>query len=240
VAKAIHIVGLAALGAVVIVAGTVAAYSADGLPEVPTSASSVDHPTASASPSAPASPGATPADPVTFGVVGDSITAWIGKEDGSWTSYVGTDGVLFTGEGWARNGAPLALMEQNTHELDVDVLVVLGGTNDLASDSSTRARLGLVSRIVENSGVDRVVVSAVPPFDPDPALSTAWNRELEKYAAAEGYRFADSWAGSRTDTGAFVAAHTVDGIHPTPGAASRAAAVIREAVIAAEEELPLG
>ena len=228
-AKVRHVVGIAVLAAVVLAAGTVAARSADGLPEIPSPAASSTASTATATPT----PTATAASPVTFGVVGDSITAWIGQEEGSWTSYVDDD-VLFTEQGWAQNGAPLALMKANTPRMNADVLVVLAGTNDLVGTLTVSAKLGLLDDIVEESGVDRVLISSVPPYDLNPVLSTAWNRELKQHAAAAGYDFVDSWVNARTADGTFIPAHTVDGIHPTPGAASQAAAVIGRAIVRAD------
>ena len=229
-AKVRHVVGLVVLGAVVIAAGTVAARSADGLPEMPTPSAPSAAPTATAAPT----PSQTSAGPVTFGVVGDSITAWTGQEEGSWTSYVDSD-VLFTEQGWAQNGAPLALMKANTPRMSTDVLVVLAGTNDLAGTLTVSAKLDLIDDIVEESGVAQILISSVPPFDLNPALSTAWNRELKQHAADEGYDFVDSWVNARTADGTYIPAHTVDGIHPTPGAASQAAAVIGRAIVSADE-----
>ena len=221
-AKVRHVVGLVVLGAVVIAAGTVAARSAGGLQEMPT-------PVASS-----AAPTPTATRPVTFGVVGDSITAWAGQEAGSWTSYVDT-AALFTEQGWAQNGAPIALMEANTPRMSADVLVILAGTNDLGGTLTADTKLDLIDSIVEKSEVDHILISSVPPLDMNPAWSTAWNRELEQHAAAEGYDFVDSWVNARAADGAFIPGHTVDGIHPTPGAAAQAAAVIGRAIVSADE-----
>ena len=222
-AKARYILGFSVLGVAVIAAVTAAAYSSGGLPDPRNVGEATPNP----------SPTAT-ADPVTFGVIGDSITAWIGQEAGSWTTYVGNDGVVFSEEGWAQNGAPIELMEANTPEIDADVLVILAGTNNLVSALTTEQKLDLFDRIVDKSGVQEVVISAVPPYDPNPALSTAWNQELRGYAAAEDYEFVDAWSSSRTAAGTYVAGDTVDGIHATPEAARAAAASIRLAVLAAD------
>ena len=225
--KTRYLVAGSALAVVVVALGAAASYTANGLPPLPQAAA----PTASAAPTPTAAPGEP--RPVGFAVVGDSITAWAGQEAGSWTSYVGSDGLYFSGHGWARNGAPLAMMEANTPRLDEDVLVVLAGTNDLRSPVALDDRLDVVDAIVRRSGVDRVLISAVPPFDPDPRLGTAWNAALREHASGAGYAFVDPWSGLRVDDGSFDPDATIDGIHPTPAAAERAAQPLRSAIIAA-------
>jgi lysophospholipase L1-like esterase len=218
--KTRYLVGGGVLALAVAAIAVTAAYSAQGIPSFP--------PAAAAS-----APPAETSDQVGFAVIGDSITAWVGKEEGSWTSHVGTDGVLFSENGWARNGAPLALMDDNTPRLNEDVLVILAGTNDLRSDVPFDERLDIIDSIVRKAGVENVVVSAIPPFDPKPSLATAWNEQLESYAADAGHVFVDPWVDLRTRAGSYLGDATIDGVHPTPDAAEQAAAPMRVAIIAA-------
>lgn len=208
--KTRYLVGGGAAAAVAVAFGLVAAYSAEGLA------------------------GSQRSDAVSFAVVGDSITAWSGKESGSWTSYVGTDGVRFSEHGWARNGAPLALMDANTTELDEDVLVILAGTNDLRSSVPFEERLDIVDSIVDKAGIEWVVIASVPPFDPEPTLATEWNAVLREHASEAGYSFVDPWDPVRTSGARFAANATPDGVHPTPDAARQAGERMRAAIIAAE------
>jgi len=209
VLKTRYLVGGGAVAAVALAFGLVAAYSAEGF--------------------------AGPDDPhaVSFAVVGDSITAWAGKESGSWTSYAGADGVHFSGQGWARNGAPLALMEANTPALHEDVLVVLAGTNDLRSAVPFEERLDILDSIVEKSRMDRVLVASVPPYDPEPGLATEWNAALREHADDAGYAFVDPWEGVRTGAARYAADTTPDGVHPTPDAARQAGERMRDAILEA-------
>lgn len=219
--KTRYLVGGGVLALAVAAIALTAAYSAEGIPSFP--------PTAAAT----SAPPVENSDQVGFAVIGDSITAWVGKEEGSWTSHVGTDGILFSGNGWARNGAPLALMDDNTPRLGADVLVILAGTNDLRSTVPFGDRLGIIDSIVRKAGVADVVISAIPPFDPKPSLATEWNAALETYAADAGHAFVDPWVELRTRGGSYLADATLDGVHPTPDAAEQAAGPMRAAIIAA-------
>jgi lysophospholipase L1-like esterase len=169
---------------------------------------------------APTIPGAVVpgAMPTTFAVIGDSISTRASREgvdmsSGSWTTYASQLGAEFVAEGWAESGAKLLEMHANVTPITADVLVVLAGTNDLDGELTVDNRLWLVSDIVKKAGAERVILSAVPPLDRDPAASTEWKT-------------------LRTEQGTYVAGYTPDGMHPTAPAAVVAGEALRVAIVA--------
>lgn len=187
------------------------------------------------SPSPSAAPVEPSLEPITFAVVGDSISAranraGLDQSAGSWTSYATDDELEFVDTGWAQSGAKLREMQQNLTAVDADVLVILAGTNDLTSAVSVADRLAIVGKLAQQSGAGRIVVSAVPPFDALPAASTEWNAALAEYAADNGWQFVDPWAALRTTDDRYIARYSVDGIHPTNQAAELVGIAIRKAL----------
>lgn len=234
-------IAVGAVAAVVIAAAAVIAFlPASGMGGGPQALipSSSEAPTATPTPEqtfAPADPSAE-----TFAVVGDSISArtdrtGIDQSAGSWTSYAPGDGLEYRNTGWAQNGARLAEMQLNLGEVDADVLVILAGTNDLTAGMSIADRLAIVGQLAEQSGAAQIVVSAVPPFDPLPSASTAWNAALAVYAYQNDYTFVDPWLALRTTDGTYAAGQTVDGVHPTTTAAATAGAALRAGIVAARD-----
>jgi lysophospholipase L1-like esterase len=173
---------------------------------------------------------------ITFGVVGDSITAWTDRQGtpqpaGSWTTYANRDGVSFTELGWAQNGARLAEMGLNMKPVSADVLVVVAGTNDLRLPTTLPERLLLLDAIVLRANVEDVIISSVPPLNAAPQLSTAWNSALREHAAGMGWKFVDAWADVRAQNGTFATGTTPDGLHPTAEAAEAAGAALHDAIL---------
>ncbi|WP_411698338.1 SGNH/GDSL hydrolase family protein [Conyzicola sp.] len=182
-------------------------------------------------------PTTLPTTPTTFAVIGDSISARASRagldmSGGSWTTYASQGGAEFVAEGWAQSGAKLLEMTTNAAPVTADVLVVLAGTNDLDGVLTIENRLGLVTEIVEKAGAERVILSAVPPLDRDPAASTAWNAALQKLAADNAWRFVDPWQTMRTPEGTYAPSYTPDGIHPSVQAAAIAGEALRVAIVA--------
>jgi hypothetical protein len=175
-------------------------------------------------------------EPLTFAVVGDSISARTDREGvdqsaGSWTTYAADAELEFVENGWAQNGARLLEMQSNLSAVDADVLVILAGTNDLTSTAPPADRLLIVGQLAAQSGADRIVVAAVPPSDGAPAQSLEWNSALAGYASAMGWQFVDPWTAVRADDGRYVSGNSGDGIHPTPVAARTAGTEMRAALL---------
>lgn len=156
--------------------------------------------------------------------VGDSITEadspnFVGGQygAGSWVSHL--DPRIRVVGGWARGGATTDDMVRNvTAAPNANTLVMLAGSNDLANRvpfDTTRANL---ERIAETVGTDRVVLSAIPPRDADPAGAVRFNEQLKALAQERGWEFIDPTAGIR-DNNRYAPGMSNDGIHPTPRAA---------------------
>lgn len=173
---------------------------------------------------------ASDVETVRYAAVGDSISEgdspdFSGGKFGalSWPSLA-PSGAVFAG-GWADGGATTKVIAAAVQPMDADVLVIIAGTNDLIqglpfSDSATN-----IQAIADKSGVGRVVVSAVPPYNHAPAASAEFNDKLQELALREGWDFVDAVAGVR-DGDTFAAGMTTDGIHPSAeGVKSIAAAL---------------
>ncbi|GGI44008.1 Lysophospholipase L1 [Agromyces flavus] len=162
-----------------------------------------------------------PTNGPTFAAVGDSITDADSGDfaagdlgPASWARYVHDAGYGFAG-GWAEWGATTARMAESATSVDADALVLLAGTNDVAFGvpfAETSANLG---RIVEQVGIDEVVIASVPPMDAFPEGADELNERLEELADDRGWRFVDASAGLRTDDGTFREGMSFDGLHPS-------------------------
>ncbi|MGY1635026.1 SGNH/GDSL hydrolase family protein [Geodermatophilus sp. SYSU D00742] len=168
--------------------------------------------------------------------VGDSLTAGgepiRGPEvDGelSWIRAAVGPQLEFRG-GWATGGATTADMRAAATPMDADVLVLMGGTNDLVLGrpwERTREDLLAVADVV---GIGAVLLSAVPPHDDLPESATELNRQLQVLADEQGWQFVDPWADARQD-GAYVPGASLDGVHPTQRVADEAGLLIRKALL---------
>ncbi|MCZ2806467.1 SGNH/GDSL hydrolase family protein [Modestobacter sp. VKM Ac-2983] len=160
---------------------------------------------------------------LTFTAVGDSITAGNVPDgvavpySGSWVPAA-TGGALEFVPSWAVSGATTQDMLAGVTPIVADVVVVMAGTNDLTS-IPWEVSAANIRGIVDSVGVDDVVLSAVPPFDPAPEVAVAFNGRLEALAADEGWRFFDPWADLSLE-GTYAAGASTDGVHPTPETAS--------------------
>lgn len=156
--------------------------------------------------------------------VGDSITEADSPDfeagqfgAGSWVAHL--DERIAVVGGWARGGATTYDMAQNVSPAPTaGTLVILAGSNDLATSipfETTRANL---DRIVATVGANRVILSAIPPRDEDPLGVVRFNQQLQALAQERGWRFVDPMRGIRAGD-SYAAGMTSDGIHPTQQAA---------------------
>jgi lysophospholipase L1-like esterase len=192
-------------------------------------------PSVSSGPAVTATP-IPPPEPIRVAAVGDSITAGNSPDfaagqigDGSWLSYVLGNGVVFGG-GWASAGARTPAMLSNVAPADVDVLVVLAGTNDITSGANFDIVAENISAIVSTVGAPRVIISAIPPYDLTPDRPVEFNTKLREFAAASGWEWVDPMGGIRNGT-MYAAGMSPDGIHPNPRAAASIGAAIRVQIL---------
>lgn len=170
-------------------------------------------------------PAAAPAGGTSFMVAGDSITAdtspnvsggelgersWVrfAQDPGSGTRWVG---------GWALGGATTADMARHLAPVDAQVLVILGGTNDLSHGVPRTEVAANLQAIAAIADTPRVLVSSIPPRDGTGAATAAYNDWLAGFAVAQGWEFIDASAGLRDphDPLSFAPEHTYDDIHPS-------------------------
>jgi lysophospholipase L1-like esterase len=179
-----------------------------------------------------------PFDVVGFAVVGDSITAGLdGPIEGttvhgatSWVPAAEGPPLDFRG-GWAAPGASTRDMRAGVQPVSADVLVVMGGTNDIGAVLAwERCRADLLA-IVATADVDEVVVAAIPPLDAHPAQARRYNVRLEALARQQGWTYVDPWAGIATPGGTWAAGTSPDGIHPTEAVADVVGTRIRAALL---------
>ncbi|WP_138442143.1 SGNH/GDSL hydrolase family protein [Sinomonas susongensis] len=161
---------------------------------------------------------------VRFAAVGDSITQ--GDSPGfsvgltgslSWVTYARSPLDLFAG-GWAAGGATTARMAANVRPVRADVLVVIGGTNDLAQGVPFSVTAANIERIVATVGAPRVIVSAIPPRDSAQGATVAFNASLKELVLAHGWEWVDAPAGVREGE-QYAPGMSHDGIHPSQAGA---------------------
>jgi len=160
----------------------------------------------------------------TFVAVGDSITAGVPAEGTvarpgptSWLA----DPWLVPGRlvgGWARSGAITADMRAAVVPAPADLLVLLGGTNDLARGIPWQETAVNLRGIAGTVGARTVLLSATPPSTATPAARTAFNARLAQLATEQGWHYVDPWS-TVSAGGAFTPGSSADGIHPTPAVA---------------------
>jgi lysophospholipase L1-like esterase len=176
-------------------------------------------------------------DDVVVVVVGDSLTAgsrpMADREipgEGSWVPAALGD-PLVLGGGWAVPGATTGDMRSGVRRVDGDVLVVMAGTNDIAHGIDWEASRDNVLTITRTLRIDSVVVSAIPPSATLPAAATAYDEQLRRVAAEQGWTFVDPWETAR-EGGNWVPGDSDDGIHPVQEVADEAGRTLRAAVLA--------
>ncbi|MDO7881492.1 SGNH/GDSL hydrolase family protein [Salinibacterium soli] len=174
--------------------------------------------------------------PITFAVVGDSITAWTSLEPGlsSWVGTARSARVLLKG-GWAVAGATTVDMLAGVDDVpDADVLVVMAGTNDIlggATDASLAATADRITEIVRETGIDRVVLSAVAPNDFRQEGTEKLNDALAALAARHGWTWFDPWMFVREADGGYVRGVSADGIHPSRQVEMRVGTELRGVIL---------
>jgi len=178
---------------------------------------------------------------VDFVVVGDSITAGTspvrGAQQpgaGSWIPGADAAPLVYRG-GWAVPGSTSTAMREGVAPQTADVVVVMAGTNDVLLGVPWETSRANLITIVGTVGVADVVLSTIPPLDPEPALRQDYNGRLRALAAEQGWDLVDPW----TDVdrgGGWAAGATIDGVHQTPEVGRRAGVAIRAAVLDAARD----
>lgn len=166
--------------------------------------------------------------PVTFAVLGDSITTGqndtleLGMQVGTaYPAVTQAAGFELVG-GVAHDGYTSHRIRDLVQPVDADYLVIMIGTNDLKTGWNTRAAAATRGSILEmqrRTGVSaaKTVMMLIPPSNRRPALTQKYNAWLRGFAAEQGMQLTDPWRRHRAATGRWsVRASHVDGVHPTP------------------------
>ena len=196
-----------------------------------------------------ASPGSLPtgepqaaasAAPATTGlrvaIVGDSLTAGGGRllSDGldadTWMTYAQGDGVDYVG-GWAKGGSTVQEQAAAVRPIaDVDVLVLMSGTNDVRRQISFADSRSSYESIIDTIDARHVVIAAIPPYDRSPVAALRYEADLERWVATTNHTFVDPWGFAR-DGAVFARGTTDDGVHPTTSGYRLLGTGLREAIL---------
>jgi len=198
----------------------------------------------------PMVPPVPPAAPVPEGdgtglrvaIVGDSLTAGGGRllSDGlnakTWITYAQGDGVNYVG-GWARGGSTVQDQAAAVRPIpDVDVLVLMSGTNDVRLGIGFAESRASYESIIRTIDAHQVVVAAIPPYDRKPQDALRYGAELGRWVGTTNHAFVDPWLDVRVgDT--WREGESADGIHPTTSGYARLGQVLRDAILAAGSEI---
>lgn len=213
------------------------AVAASTSPTSPTSPTST--PTPITTPSASSLDPAPAPAPISIAVVGDSnSTGFLGTlEAGSaagvaWVSQLPSGEFLSAG-GWAVDGATTAAMAAAAFPIPgAHVLVILGGTNDLAIGVPADEVMDNLERIADVVGVPEVVIAAIPPLDFLPQEAMDLNAALAEFAASKSWAFVDPWLDARNADGTWVREYYTDGVHTSrEGYAAAAAQIARQLIL---------
>lgn len=177
---------------------------------------------------------------VTFAVAGDSLTAWdndsFPEPDGefadiTWLHWAISPALQLAG-GYARQGAFASQIADEMPIVDADVLVVMAGSNDIGVTEPAQI-LAAIEAIAAATGIESVVLCAIPPQTGFTSEAEDLNYRLVELAAERGWVFVDPWGGARDADGEWIDEMTFDGIHPTAPAAKEVGADISAAVLKA-------
>ena len=180
-------------------------------------------------------------DPIRVAVAGDSLSAgtdgFLGNGLGPkmWMTYANGGVVQYVG-GYAHPGyTPDQIAASLTPVKDVDVLVILAGTNAVRVGKTLDEEKPAYERMIATMHPKHVIVAAIPPYDRHPAEAVVYDRQLERFVKSEGWDWTDPWTWARTgsDGGSWRPGITTDGTHPATAAGYRELGLqLRKAIIA--------
>jgi hypothetical protein len=157
--------------------------------------------------------------PLRVAVVGDSLSAGRsrflgnGLDDESWMRYAEGDPIEFAG-GWARSGArPDQMAAEVQPVADVDVLVLLAGTNAVRTGKTLAEEATYYDQIVSTVRPETVLVSAIPPYRTHESAALAYNTALRALSEDRGWTWVDPWGFARQGDD-WTDGFSVDGMHP--------------------------
>lgn len=157
--------------------------------------------------------------PIRVAVVGDSLSAGRshfsgnGLDDESWMTYAEGEGIQYMG-GWARSGATPDQMAAAVQPIsDVDVLVILAGTNAVRDGTTLVEEASAYEQIVDVVRPKRVIVARIPPYRSHAGAALRYNDDLRGFAESRGWTWVDPWTAAR-DGDDWAEGFSTDGMHP--------------------------
>jgi lysophospholipase L1-like esterase len=176
-------------------------------------------------------------DPVRVAIVGDSLTAGgarilprDGLDQNTWMTYAQGDGIKWVG-GWAMGGTTTQIEAAHvTPVKNVDVLVLMSGTNNVRLHIPFSQAVTYYDQIVKTIRPKHVIIGAIPPYNRDPRGAAAYERQLKRYVLAKGWDFTDPWRFAR-DGEVYQAGVSNDGTHPTTAGYKIVGREFRDAIL---------
>ena len=174
---------------------------------------------------------------IAFAFAGDSLTS----ASSSWLNQMDDPSLIKVG-GYAKSGYTTEQVLANIQPVpDVDVLVIMLGTNDVHFGVSRSEVKSNIDQIVAKVGAPRVLISYIPPSDVTSSKginrqvnSALLNRYMLNVAYHRGWMMYDPWAPYRTSKNGWTPGASNDKVHPLPAvseaAAQRMEEYIRQAV----------
>jgi acyl-CoA thioesterase I len=163
-------------------------------------------------------------------VVGDARVVFMGDSiTQGWKLDESFPGKPYVNRGISGETTPQMLVRfrQDVVDLEPKVVVILGGTNDIAGNTGpmtleqTEGNLASMADLARANGIRVVLCSVLPtidyPWNPglDPAPKIAvLNAWIRGYAAAKRYVYVDYYAAMKDERGGLPAALSKDGVHP--------------------------
>jgi len=158
---------------------------------------------------------------VRVAIVGDSLTAGgarllsAGLDKNTWMAYAQGRGIAFVG-GFAEGGTTVQYQASQVRPVsDVDVLVLMSGTNDVRLGYRFDRVEKYYRQIVDTIKPKHVIIGAIPPYDRNPDGAATYERALKAYVQHDtDWTFVDPWGFAR-DGRVYLGGVSNDGIHPT-------------------------
>jgi len=173
----------------------------------------------------------------TFAVLGDSISAGQSPslpddvDPTTWISYAQSRTVRWVG-GWTRGGSTTSDLLEHLTPVGADVLVVLGGTNNVNKGLAFATAERDLIAIGAGCACGSLLVVAIPPNEMHPLVAAVYNQQLLELARQHGWSYVDPWVAERHGV-RWRDGRSIDGVHPVIEVFAGVGRQIRAAILEA-------